>query len=210
MNKEAAAMTPSDDNVVNELRAIRNELRRLSENQMFTNRAVKALPEEFMRALTSVRDDVDKKPAAMSRTKRVVMNLLLMIVFCAGIVFLFWAIRPASAEEELSVEETVATNVATVLITAQECKFKFIPEVNAEVHEYTKNNDNRSWALEKMAEFDKKRLEVGTEQFCILAYSYVGDWLQRSDWTQGWGSGGALPDGKPHAVPLMGWRNEEE
>jgi hypothetical protein len=56
----------------------------------------------------------------------------------------------------------------------------------------------------------RKSLEVGTEQFCILAYSYVGDWLQRSDWTQGWGSGGALPDGKPHAVPLMGWRNEEE
>jgi hypothetical protein len=32
----------------------------------------------------------------MSRTKQILMNLLLMIVFCVGI-FLFWAIRPASA-----------------------------------------------------------------------------------------------------------------
>jgi hypothetical protein len=84
-------------NISNELRPIHKELALLRENQMFTARAVKALPSDFLAALESMRDE-SKKPAGMSRTKRALLNLFLIIVFCVGIFFLFWAIRPARAQ----------------------------------------------------------------------------------------------------------------
>jgi hypothetical protein len=80
-----------------ELRAIHKELALLRENQMFTARAVKALPSDFLQALESIRDK-GEKPAGMSRAKRIVLNLSLIIVFCVGIFFLFWAIKPAAAQ----------------------------------------------------------------------------------------------------------------
>lgn len=81
-----------------ELRAIHTELQRLRENQVFTARAVKALPQEFMNALMLMHEQsVTKKGKAMNRTKKVLSNLLLIVVFCVGIFFLMLAVRPAPA-----------------------------------------------------------------------------------------------------------------
>jgi hypothetical protein len=90
---------PTD--VSRELKAIYAELQRLTENQMYTNRAVKTLHNDFGTAVRSLHNDLmppknERKP--MSRIKRALMNLFLIIVFCVAIFFLFWAIRPASAQ----------------------------------------------------------------------------------------------------------------
>jgi hypothetical protein len=73
------------------LQAIEKRLEQLGESQALTYRSLRALPGDFLQALES---KYAKPPPTKRDAKRIVLNLALIIFFCAAVFFLFWAIRP--------------------------------------------------------------------------------------------------------------------
>jgi hypothetical protein len=113
-------------------------------------------------------------------------------------------------------DQNLAEDVALILVAKRECHWPFKAWVEVEVREFDRNYPSE--VLTWSTAFTKKVYDLGAEQFCNLAYTYIGDLIDLTpfDWTQGWGGANdinKLPNWQspwnPDGDPLPSWNPDD-